>query len=112
VCQAKICHELLVAGSFFQGTEVFTLYVLDQRFGQAGSSVLVFITNYCRDLLETSPPSRPASPLSGYEYVSSTLGSHHHGLENSDFGNRSGQRIQRLLIEVLPRLLRVRFDVV
>ncbi len=90
---AKIFQKLLVGGRFFERSEVGSLQVLDQGFGQ-GSRV-VARPDHRRDLGEAGASGRPPPSLPRHQSVAAVrVASQHHRLENTNGSDRVGQRGQ------------------
>ena len=82
--------------------------VLHQRLGHAGH--VVGRTDQGRDRHQAGPLGGPPPPLARHELVTVLVPTDEYGLQNADLADRSGQRAQRLFIEILPRLERVRVN--
>jgi hypothetical protein len=82
--------------------------VLDQSLSHTGH--VVSRADQGRDRHETGPLGCPPPPLAGDELITLTVTADEYGLEHADLPHRSGQRRQRLFVEILPWLERVRVN--
>src|SRR5213075_2213530 len=90
------------------GVEILAVEVLHQGLGHAGH--VVSRTNQGWNRHQAGPLGGPPPPLAGDELVTVPVPTDEYGLQNADLPNRRGQRGQRLFIEILPRLERVRVN--
>ena len=109
VGEREILDQLLIRGGFLERVQLLALDVLDD--GVLQHRGVVGDPHHGRDRLEPDPPRRAPAALAGDQLVAAALrGPDEHGLEDADLADRVGQRGQRLLVEMLARLLRVRPD--
>ena len=109
VGEAEVLDELLVGGGLLERVEVVAVEVLDQRLLERGG--VVGLADERRDGLEADPPGRPPAALARDQLVLVVADrAHQHRLEHADLADRVGERAERLLVEVVPRLEPVRPD--
>jgi len=82
--------------------------VLDQRLAKRFG--VVRLAHDGRDRGQPRQTGRSEPPLSGNQLVAGITPPDHDGLQHADLPDRTGQGRQRLLIELQPRLARVRRD--
>ncbi len=108
VGEAEVLDELLVGRRLLEHVEVRAVDVLDQRVLERRR--VVGVADQRGDVLQPDPPRRPPAALAGDQLVAVVGLAHEHRLEDPDLADRLRQRSELLLVEVLPRLVRVRPD--
>ena len=109
VREREVLDQLLVRGRFLERVQLLALDVLDD--GVLEHRGVVGDAHDRRDGLQPDPPRRAPAALARDQLVAAALGrAHENRLQDADLADRVGQRGQRLLVEVLARLLRVRPD--
>jgi hypothetical protein len=94
---------------FIERREVLALEVLDD--GDLECGLVVDLLDECGDRLEPGGPRRSPSPLPRDELVArGPDGADEDGLEHAMLADRGRELLQRILIELHARLLRVRLD--
>jgi hypothetical protein len=83
--------------------------VLDEGLGHAGD--VIGRTYQGWDRHQTGPFGRPPPPLTGDELVALPIPPDEYRLKDADLSYRSGQRRQRLFVEILTWLVRIRVNI-
>ena len=108
VGEGEVLDQLLVGRGFLERIELLALDVLDDRLLEHRG--IVGRTHDRGDRLQPDPARRAPAALAGDQLEPVAARAHEHRLEHTDFADRLRQRGERLLVEVLARLLRVRTD--
>ena len=107
---AEVLDELLVGGRLFHRVEILAVQVLDQGLLHAGH--VGRCSHQSRNGLEAGSTGRPPPALAGDELVLLIAQlADQDGLQDTQFPNGSGQRRERLFVEMGPRLMLVGPDV-
>ena len=106
---AELVEQLLVGGRLFEGVQVGAVDVLEQ--GIAEHRVVAGVAHDGRDgVLADGLGGAPAAFTHDQLVRAVAEVAHHDGLEEADLADRELQLLERLLVEDLTRLLRVRLD--
>ena len=109
VGEREVLDELLVGGRLLERVELLALEVLDDRLLEHRG--VVGDPDDRGDRLEPDAPRRAPAALARDQLVAvAARPRDQHRLEHADLADRVGERGERLLVEVLARLLRVRPD--
>ena len=109
VGEPEVLDELLVGGGLLERVEVVAVQVLDERLLERGG--VVGLADERRDRLEADPPGRPPAALARDQLVlPSPAGRTSTGWSTPTSRIESASDAERLLVEVVPRLVRVRLD--
>ena len=98
----------MVCRGLFEGVECFALNVLDD--GLLQRERVVGDPDDCRHRLEADSLRRPPPTFAGDELVAVLRFAHEDRLQHANLANRFGEGVQRLLVEELAGLMRVRAD--
>jgi hypothetical protein len=108
VGEPEVLDELLVGGGLLERVEVVPVQVLDERVFQRGG--VVGLAHQRRNGLEPHPPGGAPPPLPRDDLVPVVDGTNENRLQHADLADRVGERPERLLVEVVPRLEAVGAD--
>ena len=108
VGEREVLDELLIGRGFFERVQLLALDVLDDRLLEHRR--VVGGAHDRGDRLEPDPARRAPAALARDQLEAVAAGAHEDRLEHADLADRLRQRGERLLVEVLARLLRVRSD--
>ena len=108
VGQGEVLDELLIRGGFLERVQLFALHVLDDRLLE--HRCVVGGADDRGDRLEPDPARGTPAALARDQLEAVAAGPNQDGLEHTDLTDRLRQRGQRLLVEVLSGLLRIRAD--
>ena len=108
VREREVLDQLLIRRGFLERVQLLALDVLDDRVLEHRG--VVGDPDDGGKRLQPDPAGRAPAALARDELVAVVPLAHEHGLEHADLADRLGQRGERLLVEVLARLLRVRPD--
>src|ERR1700733_10045401 len=109
VGRAEVVQQLLVRRGLLQGVELLTVQVLHQRVPQ--HVVVMSRANDGGNEVQAGSLGPTPGPFAHDQLVAGTTeAAHHHRLEESDLGDRSGQLVECVVIESPPRLPRIRRD--
>ena len=109
--QAVFVHQRLIPQRFFQGIQILTLQILDQR--QLHGLLVVGLDDYRGYVAQVRHPGGTPAPLTGNDLIVA-VGHfpHRQGLNDAVNGDGIRQRLQFFLVEVLPGLIGVGFYLV
>ncbi len=97
--------QLAVALGLFERVEVLALDVLDQR--QLGGRQFIDVADDRRDRMEPRPLRRPPATLAGDDQIAVVVGPKQDRLEHAALADRFCEFVERLLVELHPRLIGV-----
>src|SRR6185503_9161499 len=100
-------HQELVRASGLDGVEVGPLEVLHER---ELETIVHVVTDDRRDRSLAGRARREHAPVTCDELEAVALPRYHDWLQNAVTGDRSGELVDALVVELSPRLLRVRSD--
>src|SRR5438552_2217252 len=107
----EVVEQALVRRRFLERREVVALDVLDER--ELEALAIGDLAHDDRHLAESGETRRAEAPLTGDELVAAVaVGADEQRLQNPLGADRSGELVQRRLVEVGARLARVRPDAI
>src|SRR5437764_110424 len=101
--QVKLGLQALVSACLFQRVEVFALQVLQER--QAQDFLVTRRLDERQDGLKAGQLRRPPAALTGNEFEAIMVTAHDNGLQESLRLEGTGEFLQPLGVEMLPRLI-------
>jgi len=106
--QAEIFDQLLVGSRLFERAQIFAMHVFDKRL--LGRRRIRRVAHDHRHLREPGTLCGLQSALAGDELKGTgSQGPYEQRLQHADGANRVGEFIQRIVVEVRARLVRIEF---
>jgi hypothetical protein len=109
--QVALLHETLVPEGNLEGIELLALHVLDE--GHLEHLLRVGLADERGQVLHAGAAGCSQAPLAGNDLkLAVSEGPHRNGLDEAHLIDGGGKLIERLVLELLARLVRVRADAV
>src|SRR3954454_4014370 len=97
--------QLAIALRFLERVQVLALDILDQR--DLGRGRFVNLADDCGDRVQPRALRRAPTALAGDDHIIPTLGPEQDRLEDAALADRVGELVERFLVELDARLVRV-----